>query len=89
MMSARSGRKSGQGGSFTVDLFHTGGRTSVSVADEGGPTEPTVAEAGEWSESGRGLRTVSVLADSWGWHGDDTGRTVTAIFAAESGETAS
>jgi hypothetical protein len=47
MMSARSGRKSGQGGSFTVDLFHTGGRTSVSVADEGGPTEPTVAEAGE------------------------------------------
>ena len=32
--------------------------------------------------------TVSVLADSWGWHGDDTGRTVTAIFAAESEEAA-
>jgi hypothetical protein len=77
--------KSGQGGSFTVGLFHTGGRTSVSVADEGGPAEPAVAEAGEWSECGRGLRTVSVLADSWGWHGDDTERTVTAIFATPAG----
>jgi anti-sigma regulatory factor (Ser/Thr protein kinase) len=81
--------KSGQGGSFTVEVFHAGGRTAVSVTDEGGPAEPVVAEAREWSESGRGLHTVSVLADSWGWHGNDTGRTVTAIFAAESREAAS
>jgi anti-sigma regulatory factor (Ser/Thr protein kinase) len=81
--------KSGQGGSFTVDLFHTGGRTSISVGDQGGPSEPMVTEAGEWAESGRGLRTVSLLADSWGWHGNDGGRTVTAIFAAESREAAS
>ena len=80
--------KSGQGGAFTVYLFHTGGSTALSVADEGGPTEPAVTEAGEWAESGRGLRTVSVLADSWGWHGDDTGRTVTAVFAAEFREAA-
>jgi anti-sigma regulatory factor (Ser/Thr protein kinase) len=81
--------KSGQGGSFTVDVFHAGGRTAVAVADEGGPAEPMAADAGELAECGRGLRTVSLLADSWGWHGDDTGRTVTAIFAAESREAAS
>ena len=75
--------RSGRGGSFTVDVFHSGGRTAVSVADEGGPAEPVVTEAGEWAESGRGLRTVSLLADSWGWHGDDAGRTVTAVFSTE------
>jgi serine/threonine-protein kinase RsbW len=75
--------KSGRGGSFIVDLLHTGGRTAVSVADEGGPAEPVADEAGERSECGRGLRTVSLLADSWGWHGNDTGRTVTAVFAAD------
>lgn len=75
--------KSGKGGAFTVDLFHTGGRKCVSVADQGGPTEPTVTEAGEWDELGRGLRTVALLADSWGWHGNDRGRTVTAVFSAE------
>jgi hypothetical protein len=72
-----------------ANVFHTGGRTSVSVVGEGGPSEPVVTEAGEWDESGRGLRTVALLADSWGWHGDDTGRTVTAIFAAESRDAAS
>jgi serine/threonine-protein kinase RsbW len=72
--------KSGQGGTFTVDLFHSGERTALSVADDGGPTEPVVAEAGEWDESGRGLRTIALLADSWGWDGDDRGRTVTAVF---------
>jgi serine/threonine-protein kinase RsbW len=76
--------KSGQGGTFTVDVSRADKRTCVSVTDDGGPTEPVVAEAGEWDESGRGLRTVALLADSWGWHGNDTGRTVTAVFAAES-----
>jgi serine/threonine-protein kinase RsbW len=76
--------RSGQGGTFTVDVFRVGKRTCVSVTDDGGPTDPVVAEAGEWDESGRGLRTVALLADSWGWHGDDTGRTVTAVFAVES-----
>ena len=75
--------KSGQGGLFTVDLFHTDGRTTVSIADEGGPTAPVVTEAGELDESGRGLRTVAALADTWGWHGDDTGRTVTATFRTD------
>jgi hypothetical protein len=44
--------KSGQGGSFTVDLFHTGGRTSISVGDQGGPSEPMVTEAGSGPSPG-------------------------------------
>jgi anti-sigma regulatory factor (Ser/Thr protein kinase) len=74
---------SGQGGSFTVGVRHAAGCTAVSVTDEGGPAEPVVTDADDLAESGRGLRTISVLADSWGWHGDHTGRTVTVIFAAE------
>ncbi|MEV0402993.1 ATP-binding protein [Actinoallomurus sp. NPDC050550] len=74
---------SGQGGSFAVGVRHAAGCTAVSVADEGGRAEPVVTDADDLAESGRGLRTVSLLADSWGWHGDDTGRTVTVIFAAE------
>jgi anti-sigma regulatory factor (Ser/Thr protein kinase) len=73
--------KSGQdGGSFTVEIVQDGGRVAVSVADQGGPGEPAALEATELAESGRGLRTVSLTAASWGWHGNDAGRTVTAVF---------
>jgi anti-sigma regulatory factor (Ser/Thr protein kinase) len=80
--------RSGQGGSFTVDVYHAAGRTEISVTDQGGPAEPAVTDADELAECGRGLRTVALLADSWGWHGDDQGRTVTAVFAAEPSATA-
>jgi len=76
--------KSGQvGGSFTVEVSRRDEGVAVSVADEGGPGEPAVTEAGELDESGRGLRTVSLTASSWGWHGNHEGRTVTAVFAGE------
>ncbi|GAA4619456.1 hypothetical protein GCM10023195_87970 [Actinoallomurus liliacearum] len=80
--------RSGRGGSFTVDVYHAAGRTEISVTDQGGPDEPAVADADEFAECGRGLRTVALLADSWGWHGNDQGRTVTAVFAAEPAATA-
>ncbi|MFB4309206.1 ATP-binding protein [Actinomadura sp. GTD37] len=76
--------KSGQvGGAFTVEIVQDAGRVAVSVADQGGPGEPAALEAGELAESGRGLRTISLTAASWGWHGNGEGRTVTAVFAAE------
>ncbi|MCO5968907.1 ATP-binding protein [Actinoallomurus soli] len=80
--------RSGQGGSFTVDVYHAAGRTEISVTDQGGPAEPVVADADDLAECGRGLRTVALLADGWGWHGDDQGRTVTAVFTAEPPATA-
>jgi anti-sigma regulatory factor (Ser/Thr protein kinase) len=74
--------KSGQdGGSLAVRLQVDGDEVTVSVTDQGGPSEPVAKEAGEWDESGRGLRTVALLATSWGWHGNDRSRTVTAVFA--------
>ncbi|MGH3239772.1 MAG: ATP-binding protein [Spirillospora sp.] len=74
--------KSGQdGGFFAVEIVQCGGRVAVSVADQGGPAEPTAVDAGALAESGRGLRSVSLTAASWGWHGNDQGRTVTAVFA--------
>ncbi|GAA0366139.1 ATP-binding protein [Actinoallomurus spadix] len=80
--------RSGQGGSFTVDVYHAAGRTEISVTDQGGPAEPAVTDADDLAEGGRGLRTIAFLADGWGWHGDDQGRTVTAVFTAEPPATA-
>ncbi|RAY13682.1 ATP-binding protein [Actinomadura craniellae] len=76
--------KSGQcGGSFTVEVLCRDGGVAVSVADQGGPGEPAARDAADTDESGRGLRTVSLTAETWGWHGNDRGRTVTAVFEAE------
>jgi anti-sigma regulatory factor (Ser/Thr protein kinase) len=70
------------GGSFAVEIRRECAEVVVMVTDQGCPTEPAPTDAGELAESGRGLRTVSLLATSWGWHGNADGRTVTAIFAA-------
>lgn len=76
--------KSGQdGGSFIVEVLLGAGGVAVSVADQGGPGEPAAREADPLDESGRGLRTVSLTAASWGWHGNEGGRTVTAVFEGE------
>lgn len=78
--------KSGQGGEFAVDVLHAAGRTAVSVTDQGGPAEPVAADPTDvLAECGRGLRTVSLLADGWGWHGNERGRRVTAVFTTAPG----
>jgi hypothetical protein len=81
--------KSGQpGGTFTVEITRWDGAVSVAVTDEGAPFEPAVTEAGDDAECGRGLRTVSLLASSWGWFGNDRSRTVAALFGTTPGEAA-
>jgi anti-sigma regulatory factor (Ser/Thr protein kinase) len=70
------------GGTFAVEVAWCGGMVVVSVADQGGPGEPAITDADEIAENGRGLRTVSLTARSWGWHGNADGRTVTAVFGA-------
>ncbi|MBG6087686.1 ATP-binding protein [Actinomadura viridis] len=73
--------KSGQGGgSFTVTVQCSADLVAISVTDQGGPDEPAARDSDPLAESGRGLRTVSRTAAAWGWHGNDTGRTVTAVF---------
>lgn len=81
--------KSGQpGGAFTVEIVRWDGTVSVAVTDEGGPSEPVAADAAADDESGRGLRTVSLMATEWGWFGSDRSRTVTAVFGAALSEAA-
>lgn len=76
--------KSGQaGGTFAVEIHRRYAEVEVMVTDQGCATEPAPTDADELAESGRGLRTVSMLATSWGWHGNTDGRTVTAVFASE------
>jgi anti-sigma regulatory factor (Ser/Thr protein kinase) len=74
------------GGSFSVEVRRwsepkDGDLLAVAVLDQGGPNEPVAVEADELAESGRGLRTVSLTADSWGWFGNSGGRAVVAVFA--------
>jgi anti-sigma regulatory factor (Ser/Thr protein kinase) len=76
--------KSGQaGGSFIVEVARDAEGVAVSVADEGGAADPAAVQADELDECGRGLRTVSLLATTWGWHGNDAGRTVHATFTGK------
>ncbi|MCW2944622.1 MAG: putative anti-sigma regulatory factor, serine/threonine protein kinase [Actinoallomurus sp.] len=76
--------RSGQaGGSFAVEVRRVRTEVVVMVTDQGCATEPTPTDADELAESGRGLRTISLLAASWGWHGNAESRTVTAVFATD------
>jgi len=85
----RSGRP---GGRFVVEVRRRdeppdeaggkGEKVVVWVRDEGGPHEPAIPSGGdELAENGRGLLTLACTAENWGWFGDDSGRTVCAIFA--------
>jgi anti-sigma regulatory factor (Ser/Thr protein kinase) len=76
----KSGRSEG---GFTVEVRRRPGQVLIAVTDQGGPTEPVATDVDDLAESGRGLRTVAALADSWGWHGNEHGRTVTAVFATD------
>lgn len=81
--------KSGQpGGTFAVEITRWDAAVAVAVTDEGAPSEPAVTDAADDAESGRGLRTVSLLATGWGWFGNDRSRTVAALFGMTLGEAA-
>jgi anti-sigma regulatory factor (Ser/Thr protein kinase) len=55
---------------------------AVSVTDDGGIGEPRVCttSVNRLAENGYGLAAISGTASSWGWHGNEQGRTVTAVF---------
>jgi anti-sigma regulatory factor (Ser/Thr protein kinase) len=63
-------------------MHDDGGVTSLTVLDKGGtPTWPRVAESDPLAESGRGLRLVDALSDSWDARPViDGGKAVTAVF---------
>jgi anti-sigma regulatory factor (Ser/Thr protein kinase) len=76
---------SGDGGIFEVSVavFAAADTVRVAVTDQGGSSEPVIAHRSDagaglaaMPAGGRGLRIVDVLADRWGYRGDELGRTV-------------
>ncbi|UUU31370.1 ATP-binding protein [Streptomyces sp. CA-210063] len=58
------------------------GSCLIEVSDEG-TAAPRLREAGEWEETGRGLRLVEHVAAAWGvWSRGRHGKTVWALMAA-------
>src|SRR6266851_10057053 len=52
------------------------GSLRIEVRDDGSETVPTVRDFEEFSENGRGLEIVRMLAHRWGQNGDEYGRCV-------------
>ena len=73
-------RSAAPGGLVVVDVRRWRGGAAVSITDQGGPDEPCIADLDAYAEHGLGLRLVAATAAWWCWRGDDTGRTVTALF---------
>lgn len=72
---------SAPGGLLVVEVRRCPGHVAISVTDQGGPNEPRPVEPHLLAGHGLGLRLVAATATRWSWHGDGTGRTVTALFA--------
>lgn len=68
------------GGQLVVEVRRWAGGAAISVTDQGGPTDPKPTEPDYLAERGRGLHLIAATATWWGWRGDTTGRTVTAIY---------
>jgi anti-sigma regulatory factor (Ser/Thr protein kinase) len=67
---------SGSGGTFTLTVVREVGRARIEVRDGGSPRDPVTQPPDADSEGGRGLELVEVLADHWGYRGNQNGRTV-------------
>jgi hypothetical protein len=67
---------SGRGGSFEVIVHCERDSVRVEVRDDGSENIPAVRGIDEFSEQGRGLALVDLIATRWGQNGDELGRSV-------------
>jgi anti-sigma regulatory factor (Ser/Thr protein kinase) len=67
---------SGQGGSFEVTVHCEHDSVRVEVHDDGSKNVPALRVFDEFSEAGRGLALVDLIATRWGQNGDELGRSV-------------
>ncbi len=82
------------GGGFSVLVSLAGNTARVEVADLGGSSEPRIAGndhggdgiGADMLTSGRGLRIVDALAESWGHRGGRLGRVVWFEVTAKPGD---
>jgi anti-sigma regulatory factor (Ser/Thr protein kinase) len=78
--------KSGQGGTFTVELWLSAHLVRIVVTDAGSSTAPSACERRDVDlpEGGRGLAMVAALSTRMGVEGDDQGHSVWAEFSCTS-----
>jgi anti-sigma regulatory factor (Ser/Thr protein kinase) len=67
---------SGVDGSFEVSVVPSQSSIRVEVRDDGSDQVPVLEPSDNSAENGRGLGLVEVLADKWGYLGDQRRRTV-------------
>jgi anti-sigma regulatory factor (Ser/Thr protein kinase) len=67
---------SGDGGQFQVTICRNGTSLLIGVSDNGSDKAPASAPLDPESETGRGLGLVELIADRWGYCGDQHGLTV-------------
>jgi serine/threonine-protein kinase RsbW len=67
---------SGTGGTFAVTVCQWPRSARITVTDDGSAGTPVAAAPNPSDVSGRGLALVQALADDWGHHGDQHGRSV-------------
>jgi serine/threonine-protein kinase RsbW len=73
-------RSAAPGALLVVEVRRWRGGAAVAVTAQGGPAEPRIADSDPYAEHGLGLRLVTATATWWGYRGDASGRTVTAVF---------
>ncbi len=81
LLHARADRRVTPGAVIRLDLDLDGDGLVCRVAD-GSALPPTPEQAGDTSESGRGLLLVEALSAGWGWSHEPHGKVVWARFDA-------
>jgi anti-sigma regulatory factor (Ser/Thr protein kinase) len=67
---------SGNGGTFEVVIYLGLRSVRVEVRDDGSSQAPVARAAEALSDDGRGLGLVELIAERWGYDGDQQGRSV-------------
>jgi serine/threonine-protein kinase RsbW len=68
--------KTGDGGQFEVTIYRCGTSLLIGVSDNGSDKTPKPGPFDLESETGRGLEVVELIAERWGYCGDQHGCTV-------------
>ncbi len=66
----------GSGGQFDVIIYRDETAVIIAVMDEGSDNAPANRPHDLLAEDGRGLRLVELIADRWGYCGNERGRTI-------------
>ena len=66
----------GNGGQFDVIIYRDETLIIIAVKDEGSDNAPVTRPLDELAEDGRGLRLIELIADRWGYCGNEHGRTI-------------